>query len=160
RLDGGHEWFRYHQLFRTMLRHHLREEEPQRERALLALASEWHIDRGQIEAGIGYLIDACDWEGVLAAASTHSRTMFRQGTVSSIACWIEQVPADVRLGRIDVVLLHAAALVFGDDARPAGDVLAAIEEHPQVSPQERAVATLLHAFLEMRLGNPAHAVIE
>src|ERR671918_173408 len=45
RLDGRSGWFRYHRLFRALLRHHLRDEDPTREPLLLRRAAEWHLAR-------------------------------------------------------------------------------------------------------------------
>src|SRR5690606_36878731 len=49
-LDPCREWFRYHELFRSLLRHHLRHDDPARERLLLERAAGWHLARGELQA--------------------------------------------------------------------------------------------------------------
>ena len=109
RLDNRRGWFRYQQLFQTLLRHHLRAEDADLERVLLARAADWHFARDDVETAIHYLIAGRAWERVLDAAFVHGRAMYAQGRAAAVAGWIETVPPEVRSGRTPVVLLDAAA---------------------------------------------------
>ena len=97
RLDNRRGWFRYQQLFQTLLRHHLRAEDADLERVLLAhAAADWHFARDDVETAIHYLIAGRAWERVLEAAFVHGRAMYEQGRAAAVAAWIETVPPEVR----------------------------------------------------------------
>ena len=57
-LDTRREWFRFHHLFRDLLRFRLRAEDPPAEALLLRRAADWHFARGQSDAGVEYLLRA------------------------------------------------------------------------------------------------------
>jgi LuxR family maltose regulon positive regulatory protein len=66
-LDRRDEWFRFHPLFREMLRSELRRVEPAREAELNRRASEWWSGVGDWDRAITHAIDsgAVDWTGEL-----------------------------------------------------------------------------------------------
>jgi LuxR family transcriptional regulator, maltose regulon positive regulatory protein len=51
-LNGRHEWFRYHHLFRDLLRQHLEEERPGEAAAVQARAGAWYERQGAIAEAI------------------------------------------------------------------------------------------------------------
>jgi len=157
RLEGRHEWFRYHQLLRTLLRHHLHDEDPTRERLVLRRAAEWHLARDDLEEGVGYLAEAAAWEDVFAAAFTHSGALFARGEAMTVARWIDMVPRTVWRGRTRVMLLRAGASVMGGDPAGAGDDLDAIDALP-TSAAERVVATVLRSRWALQQGATTPAV--
>ena len=99
RLDNRRQWFRYQQLFRTLLRHHLRAQDADLEPVLLERAADWHFARDDVETAIDYLIAGRAWERVLEAAFAHGQAMYEQGRAATVAGWIETVPAEVRQGQ-------------------------------------------------------------
>jgi LuxR family transcriptional regulator, maltose regulon positive regulatory protein len=59
-LDRAHERFRWHGLFKTMLRSELRRSEPELEPRLHARASDWLERNGDVDGAIGHAIAAGD----------------------------------------------------------------------------------------------------
>ena len=59
-LDRQREWYRYHQLFRELLRGELERYEPELVRELTLRAAQWCAQHGLAEAAIGYAMDAGD----------------------------------------------------------------------------------------------------
>ena len=49
-LDTRRQWFRFHHLFREMLRFKLRAEQPDAEARLLNQAAAWHLERGDVSS--------------------------------------------------------------------------------------------------------------
>ena len=63
-LDGNGHWYRYHHLFRELLRAELERAEPDLVPRLLARAVAWSAANGQTEAAIGYAQDVGDVDQV------------------------------------------------------------------------------------------------
>jgi LuxR family maltose regulon positive regulatory protein len=57
-LDRRDEWFRFHPLFREMLRAELRHSEPEAEAGLDLRASNWWADHGDLDRAIRHAVDA------------------------------------------------------------------------------------------------------
>ena len=156
-LDPEHQWLRYHQLFRTLLRYHLRYEDPDLERTLLLRAAQWHLVRRDLDAAMSYLAEARAWEELLDAAFTHGGTMLRRHRVTGVATWIERVPPEVLRGRTTVKLLEAASLLFGGRTEGVRELLDTLDEIGLPSPGDRVVAKLLRAHLALAGASPRDA---
>jgi LuxR family transcriptional regulator, maltose regulon positive regulatory protein len=115
-LDRRDEWFRFHPMFREMLRSELHHVEPGRERELNLRASEWWAEQGDSDRAIKYAIEAGDparagellWLGV-------PRYMTR-GRVATVIGWLG------RLGKETIASDPALSLTaaFGGITRGAG----------------------------------------
>ncbi len=157
RLEGRHEWFRYHQLLRTLLRHHLHDEDPTREHQLLHRAAEWHLARDHLEVGVGYLAEADAWDEVLDACFTYGGALLARGEATTVAGWIDQVPRAVWQRCTRVMLLRAAATVMGGDPAAASDDLDAIDTIP-TQRSERVVASVLRSRCSLQQGAATRAI--
>ena len=104
-LDTRRQWFRFHHLFRDMLRFTLRAEHPAREPDLLTRAASWHLERGEVDAGVEYLLGARNWTEALEVIMTRGSEVFERGEMATVIRWISQVPESARKGRRDVSLL-------------------------------------------------------
>ena len=115
-LDRRDEWFRFHPMFREMLRSELHRVEPARETELNLRASEWWAEQGDWDRAIQYAIEAGDparagellWSGV-------PRYMTR-GRVATVIGWLG------RLGEETIASDPALSLTaaFGGITRGAG----------------------------------------
>jgi LuxR family transcriptional regulator, maltose regulon positive regulatory protein len=115
-LDRRDEWFRFHPMFREMLRSELHRVEPGGERELNLRASEWWAEQGDSDRAIQYAIEAGDparagellWLGV-------PRYMTR-GRVATVVGWLG------RLGEETIASDPALSLTaaFGGITRGAG----------------------------------------
>jgi LuxR family transcriptional regulator, maltose regulon positive regulatory protein len=115
-LDRRDEWFRFHPMFREMLRSELHRVEPGREKKLNLRASEWWAEQGDWDRAIQYAIEAGDtaragellWLGV-------PRYMTR-GRVATVIGWLG------RLGEEAIASNPALSLTaaFGGITRGAG----------------------------------------
>jgi LuxR family maltose regulon positive regulatory protein len=59
-LDRRDEWFRFHPLFREMLRAELRRAEPEEEASLNQRASDWWLDHGDWDRAISHAVEGGD----------------------------------------------------------------------------------------------------
>lgn len=116
------------------------------------------MDRDEVEAGVGYLIEAGAWDDVLRAAATHGREVLGRGRGLAIARWMEAVPVAIRRRDTAVMLLESAGLVASGDAAGAREVLDLVDADPSAPAAHRAVASLQRAYAALDHGAPAEAV--
>lgn len=152
-VDAGREWFEYHPLFRDVLRRGVSETDRV---ALLHRAAQWHLERGDIDDGVQYLIDAGATDEVVEAAFIYGPAMLEQQRVGEVARWIEGVPSDARSG-IRPRLLEAASLLFGGDCAAARCLLEDLRHADSAEEAELVVADLLRAFVALTDGLSADA---
>ena len=95
-LDTRRRWFRFHHLFRDVLRFKLRAEQPGMEARLLSQAASWHLERGDVNFALEYLLRARDWEGALDVIMARGSEIFEKGEMATVIRWINEVPESAR----------------------------------------------------------------
>jgi LuxR family maltose regulon positive regulatory protein len=159
RLDPRRYWFRYHPLFRALLLHHLHDENPDLEHAVLRRAANWHLTRGELAEAVTYFAQEGDFDAVLEASVEYGGDMLAQGHPTTVARWIESVPQETRIRRVDALLLHAAALIVGEEPTARGaEALGEVDDHGDAEPGIRIVADLLRSYLALRQSAPGEAI--
>ena len=143
-LDTHRGWFRFHHLFRDMLRFRLRAERPAVETDLLNLAASWHLERGDVNSGLEYLLRARNWNDALDVIMTRGSEVFEKGEMATVIRWISQVPESARAERPDVSLLLGILMVLEGQTAGAEDLLGRVANHVSSSAGERVCA---HVFL-------------
>ena len=91
-LDNRRRWFRYHRLFRDVLRYTLVAEDRDLERVLLHRAANWHLAEGHLDDAIGYLIEARAWDQIIDLVLHHGRAMWERGDATVALRWLDAVP--------------------------------------------------------------------
>jgi LuxR family transcriptional regulator, maltose regulon positive regulatory protein len=142
-LDSGRQWYRFHHLFRDLLRFRLRAEDPALESVLLGQAAEWHLGHDRAGAAIDCLLAARDWEGALGLILARGSEVFERGEMATVIRWISGVPEEVRAGRHDVSLLLGLLKGMEGQAAAADDEFRRVMVHPTSSRGQVACA---HAF--------------
>ena len=146
-LDTRREWYRFHHLFRELLRFRLRAEDPAEESRLLRQAASWHLERSQVSPAVDYLLRARDWDGVLDVIMTRGSEVFERGEMATVIRWINEVPEPVRAPRQDVNLLLGALKVAEGQAGGAEDILQRVAAAGDATAGERAAAQTLLSLL-------------
>ncbi|HET6672076.1 MAG TPA: LuxR C-terminal-related transcriptional regulator [Agromyces sp.] len=139
-LDAHRERFRFHQLFRDLLRYRLRAEAPDEEARLLVRAAEFHITRGELAQAIEYLLRAREWDRAVDAILTRGSDIFELGEMSTVIRWISTVPEAVRHDRLDVSLELGLLVGMRGEAAHAVDILTRVATDPRASIGQRMVA--------------------
>ena len=157
-LDSHREWFRFHHLFRDLLRFRLRAEDPAAERRLLTQAAAWYLQQGEVGTAVEYLLRAQDWEGALDVIVTQGSEVFERGEMATVIHWIDQVPVAARADRHDVSLL--LGVLKGIEGRLVGaeDALRRVATHPRATAGEQACAQTFLAALAQWRPSPGNSV--
>lgn len=153
-LDDHREWFRFHHLFRDLLRFRLRAEDPGAEARLLGQAADWHLRRGEVGPAVEYLTRAERWQDVLDLVLARGSEVFERGEMATVIRWISHVPENARSERRDISLLHGILMGAEGQAAGAEDLLRRVVADPGASPGERACAQVFLASLAQWRPNP------
>ena len=116
-LDDDARWFRYHELFRDLLRAQL---EPASAAALRRRAAGWFREAGLIDEAVEYARAAGDDEEVAALLDRHHMPLARQGRAASIVHWTAALPEWRLVERPGLIV--GATLAAGAQTRPEPEI--------------------------------------
>jgi LuxR family transcriptional regulator, maltose regulon positive regulatory protein len=133
-LDDELVWFRYHQLFRGILRHELGRIAPDEPPELHGRAARWYAAHGDVTEAVGHAVESHDSALAAQLVAEAWRSEFNAGRLQTVQTWLDALPAEIvsadaqlstaqvwlalDSGRLDDV---AAALGAAERAMP-GDV--------------------------------------
>ena len=150
-LDGHRRWYRFHHLFRDLLRFRLRAEDAGAEPRLLELAASWCLERGEVGPAVEYLLQARSWERALDLIMSRGNEIFERGQMATVIRWISQIPETAPAGRNDVSLLLGWLKGADGQAAAAEDIVRRVAVDPAASTGERVCAqSFLAAMVQWR----------
>ncbi len=145
----GH--YRFHHLFRDLLRYRLRASDARAESKLLATAADWHAARGDTATAIECLLSAKRWNRALDLIFTRGRDIYERGETATVARWLSIVPPGVRARRIDAELLYGILEGMSGRAAKAEEVLRTVLGAPKLPIGAQLVARAhLAALVQFR----------
>lgn len=147
-LDSDRQWFRFHPLFRELLRYRLKAHSRAEETAILLAAAEWHLSHQDAASAIEYSIEARAWARALELITGRGREVFERSSTLSMSRWLDAVPADVRAARPNVEILHGMLLMLNGDAARGEDVLRQQAERSALTPHQ---SVIVHTYLAARV---------
>jgi LuxR family maltose regulon positive regulatory protein len=108
-LDPGRTWFRYHHMFRGLLRLELRRTLPGDIPQLHRLAARWFADHAQVADAIRHLQAADDWTGAARLLADHALSLTLDGQAGTVAALLRCFPARTGEDFPGLALVHAIA---------------------------------------------------
>lgn len=157
-VDDHQEWFRFHHLFRDLLRARARAENPGAEIRILTDAAEWHLRRGDSATAIEYLLRASKWEPAAQAILAHGSSVFERGEMAKLMGWIRRIPESFRADRVDLLLLHGILAGMDGRAAESENLLRTAADHPQATLGESACALSFLADLAQWRPHPQASI--
>lgn len=119
-LDSRREWFRFHHLFRDLLRSQLRAGGSTDERSIFSVAADWQLARGRAKEAIEYLLRGRFWERALEAMLANALDVLVHGDMLTVVGWLLRIPESTRSNYFDADLLSGVlALEGGSGLGPA-----------------------------------------
>lgn len=106
-LDADRAWYRYHNLFRDLLRSELQRREPDLVPKLIGRAAEWCEANGLLEAAIDYACAAGDVDRVARLVVSQAQRTYATGRAVTVERWLDW------LDRHGAVERNAAVGVLG-----------------------------------------------
>jgi LuxR family maltose regulon positive regulatory protein len=116
-LDTRREWYRYHHLFRDLLRQELRRVEPELVPELHRRAAAWFRGQGAVPDTIHHVGEAGDTEAARELTAEHWNSFFNLGQLETVSGWLDALPVEEVKG--DPRLCVARAWLAVDGARVA-----------------------------------------
>jgi LuxR family transcriptional regulator, maltose regulon positive regulatory protein len=112
-LDDERLWYRYHHLFADMLRHRLRQSQPERVAELHRRATGWYERQGLVDDAIRQALAAGDdeWAARLVEQNTEAVVMRSEG--ATLLRWLETLPEELVRSRPRLSIAYAIASLFG-----------------------------------------------
>jgi LuxR family maltose regulon positive regulatory protein len=108
-FDRRGEWFRYHHLFRDLLRLELARSEPGLAAGLHRRACAWHRAQGDADEAIGHATAAGDVAEACDLIARHWTPLFNLGQAETVARWIDALPRESAEADARVCLARAWA---------------------------------------------------
>ncbi|SFS01255.1 LuxR family transcriptional regulator, maltose regulon positive regulatory protein [Microbacterium sp. cf046] len=133
-IDGGHEWFRFHHLFRDLLRYRVRARYPQEEARILSAASVWHAEHGDLAAAIDCQLQARSWGSAMDLIMARGREVFERGQTTSMVRWLAAVPEAERRARPEAEALYGIVLGMSGQFALGEDVLRELAANDALEP--------------------------
>jgi LuxR family maltose regulon positive regulatory protein len=146
-LDSNREWYRFHHLFRDLLRFRLRAEHPDLESRLLHKAAEWYLNHGDSDLAVECLISARDWDAALRLILGRGSEVFERGEMATAIRWLSNIPEFVRADQHEVNLLLGLLLGTEGQAAASEDTIRRVRIHPTATRGEAACAQVFLAAL-------------
>jgi LuxR family maltose regulon positive regulatory protein len=162
-LDTRRRWYRYHHLFRELLRHELDRTEPDLAELLHRRASAWHRAHGDITEAISHAISAGDLGDARELIVSRWHACFSEGLFETVESWLDRLPPEMvtqdtrlclvrawlarNLGRLDEVEPWVDAAEAGVPQGPLREGVASIE----------SAACMLRAGYRQMIGDLAGA---
>lgn len=109
-LDNHREWFRYHQLFGSLLQQRLLDSVGNE--AVLDLkrrASQWHADHGNIIDAVEIAFSYGDYDQVASIIEASNQSLFMHGELNTLCQWSERLPTKVIAAHLRLNLMVAWA---------------------------------------------------
>ena len=157
-LDDRRVWFRYHTLVRTLLRQHLRAEEPELEQELLERAAEWHLMHDNIDEVLRYLVEAQQVDRAVEVLAEHASDPLASGRAQDVSRWLEILPASMRAANPTMRFLDVAARVMANSPPVAGPSPDPVEALGPYAAGDAMAAEALRSIWALQQREPALAL--
>jgi LuxR family maltose regulon positive regulatory protein len=146
-LDNRRGWFRYHQLFRDLLRYTLLAEDAELERTLLDRAAGWHLAESDLDSAVTYLAQARAWDKITDLVLSHGRPMWEHGDATTAVRWLESVPDSALATRPALKLAAAVLYLFVGRTSSTRRIFSELESGPALTPGERLIIDTFRSML-------------
>src|SRR5215471_13807059 len=164
-LDSRGQWFRYHHLFRDLLRLELARAEPGLAAGLHRRACVWYRAQGDADQAIGHATAAGDVAMACDLIARHWTPLFNLGQAETVARWIDALPRESAVADARVCLARAWAALQPGVVEEMESWLRAAEcaSRPESSPGSDATtlveggAALLRQTSALMIGDVAEA---
>jgi LuxR family maltose regulon positive regulatory protein len=151
-LDDSRRWYRFHHLFRDVLRGELARSEPDIVPVLHRRAGRWFADQGMVGDAIGHALAGGDRDFAVALLTRHWFKYVNVGRLATVRSWIESI-GSARMGREPVTAIcEAWVMALSGDRQATRHWLEVAQELPHEgslpdgSPSVRFAVELIRAL--------------
>ena len=147
-LDSRREWYRYHHLFRELLRHELARAHPDLVDGLHRNAAAWYRDHGEIDEAIAHAAAARNLGEAGELIAQHwRRVVYHLGQVETVAGWLDRLPEEFVLSDPRLCLARGWIAVLLGRHEEVREYLVAAESSTTAPGPLYAIASSLESAL-------------
>ena len=103
-LDESRRWYRYHQVFADVLRHHLRATAATQIPQLHRRALRWYREQGMLSDAVAHAHAAEDWESIACIAEEAGVELMSRGETRMVMAWVNLLPRSLVFSRLRLFL--------------------------------------------------------
>ena len=127
-LDEERRWYRYHQLFSDLLRHRLRQTQPEQVPTLHHRANEWYEQNGFTDEAIEHALHGEDFERAAYLIEEHVDAIWQRGEHTRLRRWLAGLPVELVFSKPHLCIFHAWDLFTSGQQDAAEQSLQAAEK--------------------------------
>jgi LuxR family maltose regulon positive regulatory protein len=146
-LDPAREWYRYHRLFRDLLRLRLRIHQEGDETQLHMRACDWYQAHGFQSDAVHHALAAAEWKRAGELVLELNDSMMKSGEIVTLLGWFNQIPDSFMEGNPDLAIEYIWTLILTNQNELARTWLEQVENATHDDPQFLASITSAWAYL-------------
>ncbi len=127
-LDPSQNWYRYHRLFRDLLRHRMRSQNEISRRELHQKASQWYENQGNMEKAVHHCLESANWKRAAALIYQASDGLLKAGAIATMIRWFKRIPVEIIRSQPEYCLAYGWPLLLSGQVDQADPFLEAAEE--------------------------------
>ncbi len=144
-LDDDGIWYRYHHLFRDLLRRELLETEPELAKELGGRAADWLEQHADAESALELALDVGDMERAARIFTEIALTTYCTGRAATVELWLGRFDADAVALNPAIAVLAARVHALGGPSEEADRWLDLAELHGADVPEVAAQVAVMRA---------------
>ena len=133
-LDEHRTWYRYHQLFKDLLRHKLDMSAPEKIAELFDRASRWYSENGWAELAIDCSLQSGQVEQAARLIEENGEATLMRSEVKTLQGWLSRLPAEQIRSDPRLAFLEAWALIIKGES--LNEALALIDQIAGADPEQ------------------------
>lgn len=110
-LDEQRQWYRFHELFRTVLLARLQASQPHLVPLLHQRAARWYEEQGLIHETMAHALAASDYAFAASVLEREAEQLWMHGEAKMISTWVMALPDTILHKHLDIALLSALKLL-------------------------------------------------
>jgi LuxR family transcriptional regulator, maltose regulon positive regulatory protein len=147
-------WYRYHPLFRELLRAHLRHSHSEEVPLLHRRAARWYAEHGHVRSAIRHALAGESWEQAGSLIEEHWLELFISGASLSMRAQISKLPAEVVAANPRLAVAFAGSRLEDGDMQSAERYLSLAQSAASLQADTRlalsfAAVALMRARLQL-----------
>ncbi len=157
-LDQSRQWYRYHRLFRDLLRHRLQKSTGEEVVSLHLRASQWFESNNMQTEAVHHALAARDWARASALLLKVSELMMKRGEIVTLLDWLKQFPEDVMRADPKLCIEYIWALILVGQNEQAESLLEQTEAITADKPEFHGSIYSARAYLARTKGDIAETI--
>jgi LuxR family maltose regulon positive regulatory protein len=152
-MDPAREWYRYHRLFRDLLRHRLHLHQGGNEAQLHLRACDWYQAQGFQADAVQHALAGGDWDRAGKLVLGLSEALMKEGKIVTLLGWFRQFPDSFIRANPELALDYIWTLILIGQNELAGNLLDHVENSTEDDPKYLDSIISARAYLARAKGD-------